>query len=86
MLTQRLLLGSLVEPRAKSARTLRSGHRVQSRGFCSSLPDSAASRKEVMQGSGGDTEKQALKKLYLHSIFMSHYSKGEVNHLYFMMG
>ena len=62
MLTQRLLLGSLVEPRARSARTLRSGHSVQSRGFCSSLPDSAASRKEVIQGSGGNTEKQGLKK------------------------
>jgi len=54
MLIQRLLAGSLEEHSAKSTRTLRSGRSVESKGFCSSFPDSAASSKELMLQSGGD--------------------------------
>lgn len=49
MFIHRLLVGSLVEPKARSTSMVNPGRKVHSKGFFSSLPERATSSKEVMQ-------------------------------------
>lgn len=67
MLIHRLLAGSLEEPSARSTRTLRSGRSVHSNGFCSSLPDSAASSRELIHVSGGWEKKNQLNPTMINN-------------------